>query len=161
MGESRAVPGRAGISSLSAVDHLLAEGKPWTREGGGIDQSQPRPARQRPLFAVFLTVGGIADDAVFRVLGGDVAPPREKKGAGAHLAFMYRKRRKRRRAAVGGSAWAGCQGRRDQGSSIRSRQVGSNRHLGSRASGAGCPFLIRAERKMVRTGAATARSEDR
>lgn len=105
------VPG----SRAYAVEQVLAEGKPWTREGGGIDQSQPRPARQRPLFAVFLTVGGIADDAVFRVLGGDVARPREKKGAGAHLAFMYQKRRKRRRAAVGGSAWAGNQGRRDQG----------------------------------------------
>lgn len=65
-------------------------------------------------------------------------------------------RRKRRRAAVGGSAWRAACGP-GSGEQQEQQQVGSDRHLGSRASGAGCPFLLRAERKVVRTGAATAR----
>lgn len=107
-----------GISSLSGRRALLAEGAPWTRERDGIDQSQPRPARQWPLFAVLLNVDGISDDAVFRVLGGDVAPPCERREA----AVIIINRTKRRRAAVRRSVCSGRQGRRDQGSSSSNRR---------------------------------------
>lgn len=100
-------------------------------------------------------------NAVFRVPGGDVARPSEKKGAGAILAFvMCHNRRKRRRAAVSCSTWR-AQGAPGSGEQRQQQQVGSDRHLGSRASGAGCPFLMRAERKLVRTGGGDGSSEAR
>lgn len=76
------MPERAGISSLSAVEHCSREGKPWARERAGACRDRPEPTTglhdKRPLFAVFLSVGGIEYDAVFRVLGGDVVPPCER-----------------------------------------------------------------------------------
>lgn len=99
-------------------------------------------------------------NAVFRVPGGDVARPGEKKGAGIVLAFTYHNRRKRRRAAVSCSTWR-APGAPGSGEQREQQLVGSDRHLGSRASGAGCPFLIRAERKLVRTGGGDGSSEAR
>lgn len=65
----------------------------------------------------------------------------------------HQNRGKRRRAAVSRSAWRApwAPGSGDQ-------RVDSYRHLSSRASGAGCPFPIRAERN-VSTGAANSSSE--
>lgn len=135
--------------------------------GAGACRDRPEPTTglhdKRPLFAVILSVGGIA---VFRVLGGDVAPPCErnkKKGSWSEpiLTFMYQKRRKRRRAAVGGSAWAGSRGRRDQGSSTRSQAGGFVQAFVLPSQRRWLPISYTGRAQMVRTGAATAPREGR
>lgn len=128
---ARAEPCLSVPGSRAYLPSSTARGRETLGPGASRDRPEPTTGLhdKRPLFAVFLSVGQIEDDALFRVLGGDVAPPcvrKQKKGAGRSpsLTFMYQNRRKRRRAAVGGSAWAGSQGRRDQGSSARSQAGG-------------------------------------
>ena len=159
----QSVPERAWDLEPICRRALVAEGEPWARERAGIDQSQPRRARRRPLllcswpstgsqimlcFVCWEVTSGLH---MIVCRGGPfwhyVPEPQQAQQGGRHL--------------QGRESAPGAQVHQDQGSSPQRQQVGSNRHLGSRASGAGCPFLIRAERKEVRTGAATVRVKAR
>lgn len=124
------VPGsRAYLPSSTARGReTLGAGSPSER--AGIDQSQPRVCTTSGPFSPcsFPSAGSkMMQCFVCWEVTSLLHVRKQKKGAGRSrpsAIFMYQNRRKRRRAAVGGSAWAGSQGRRDQGSSTRSQAGG-------------------------------------
>lgn len=161
------VPGsRAYLPSSTARGReTLGAGSPTER--AGIDQSQPRVCTTSGPFSPcsFPSAGSkMMQCFVCWEVTSLLHVRKQKKGAGRSRPICHLCTRTA--GSAEGRPSVAARGRAARGAGIRgaahaARQVGSYRHLGSRASGAGCPFLIRAERQMVRTGAATAPREAR